>query len=329
MSTDEAGRIDPRALDGAVDWFLRLTSGATTEADRVQWQAWRQANPEHERAWQRTEALTRRFDALPKGVLPGVGQPRSPARRRALGKLIVLASAGGATWFAYRDEAWRGWVAQYRTPVGSRRELTLADHTRVVLNAATSMDVLFDTQQRVIALHAGEILIETAPDPERRSRPFIVRTREGSITALGTRFVVRRDDGVSAVQVLEGAVRVALRGASDDGVRMVPAGMGLRFTDGRATAAERVTGDPSAWQRGMLQVDDMPLSEFLRELSRYRAGWVDCAPEVAHLPISGAFPLTDTDRVLASVAETLRLDLRYRTRYWASIVPHGGGAMNL
>ena len=32
MSTDEAGRIDPRALDGAVDWFLRLTSGATTDA---------------------------------------------------------------------------------------------------------------------------------------------------------------------------------------------------------------------------------------------------------------------------------------------------------
>ncbi|CAB3679010.1 FecR domain-containing protein [Achromobacter pestifer] len=328
MNAGGAGRIDPRALDGAVDWFLRLTSGTATETDRLEWQAWRQADPEHERAWQRTEALTRRFDTLPKGVLPVLGQPWSPARRRALGKLIVLASAGGATWFAYRDEAWRGWVAQYRTPVGARRDLALADASRVVLNASTSMDVLFDAQQRLIALHAGEILVETAPDPERRPRPFIVRTREGSITALGTRFVVRRDDGVSAVQVLEGAVRVAVSGASDDDARIVPAGMGLRFTGGRTAQPEPLTGDPSAWQHGMLQVDNMPLNAFLRELSRYRTGWVDCAPEVMHLPISGAFPLADTDRVLASIADTLRLSLRYRTRYWVSIVPQTG-AMNL
>ncbi|WZB68889.1 FecR domain-containing protein [Achromobacter xylosoxidans] len=85
----------------------------------------------------------------------------------------------------------------------------LADHSRIVLNAATAMDVLFDARQRLIALHAGEILVETSPDPAPVARPFIVRTREGSITALGTRFVVRRDDGVSTVQVLDGAVRVA------------------------------------------------------------------------------------------------------------------------
>lgn len=324
MSTGEAGRIDPRALDGAVEWFLRLTSGTATQTDHLEWQAWRQADPEHERAWQRTEALTRRFDSLPKGVLPVLGQPGSPARRRALGKLIVLASVGGATWFAYRDEAWRGWVAQYRTPVGSRRDVALTDASRIVLNASTSMDVLFDAQQRLIALHEGEILVETAPDPERTSRPFIVRTREGSITALGTRFVVKRDDGVSAVQVLEGAVRVAVSGASGDDARIVPAGTGLRFTSKRTTQPEPLTGDPSAWQHGMLQVDNMPLNEFLRELQRYRTGWVDCAPEVMHLPISGAFPLADTDRVLASIADTLRLSLRYRTRYWVSIVPQAG-----
>jgi transmembrane sensor len=186
------------------------------------------------------------------------------------------------------------------------------------------MDVLFDAQQRLIALHGGEILIETAPDPQQVSRPFIVRTREGSITALGTRFVVRRDDGVSAVQVLEGAVRVALPGASADAARIVPAGMGLRFGGGHIDDAQALTGDPAAWQRGMLQVDGMPLNEFLRELQRYRTGWIDCAPEVAHLPISGAFPLAEPDRVLATVADTLQLGLRHRTRYWVSLVPRGG-----
>ncbi len=319
-----AGRIDPRALDGAVEWFLRLTSGTASEADRADWQAWRRADPEHERAWQRTEALTRRFEALPKGVLPVLGRPRSAGRRRTLGKLALLLSAGGAAWLTCRDEGWRNWVAEYRTPTGARREVMLADHSRVVLNTSTAMDVLFDTQQRLIALHGGEILVETALDPERIARPFIVRTREGSITALGTRFVVRREDGVSAVQVLEGAVLVAPRGVAVEAARRVPAGMGLRFGDGVADRPEPVTGDPSAWQHGMLQVDGMPLKQFLAELQRYRNGWIECAPEVAHLPISGAFPLGDIDRILATVADTLPLQVRYRTRYWVSVLPRGG-----
>ncbi|CAB3623935.1 MAG: FecR domain-containing protein [Achromobacter sp.] len=329
MSASGAGRIDPRALDGAVEWFLRLTSGTASQADHEAWQAWRRADPEHERAWLRTEALTRRFEALPKGVLPVLGQPRSAGRRRALGKLVLLASAGGAGWLAYRDDAWRGWTAQYRTAVGARREVMLADHSRIVLNAATAMDVLFDARQRLIALHAGEILVETSPDPAPVARPFIVRTREGSITALGTRFVVRRDDGVSTVQVLDGAVRVAPRGAASDRARQVPAGMSLRFGDGIDEGLAPVAGDPSAWQRGMLQVDGMPLRTFLAELQRYRSGWIDCAPEVAHLPISGAFPLEDTDRVLATVADTLPLRLRYRTRYWVSVLPRGASGTNL
>ncbi|MBN9475952.1 MAG: iron dicitrate transport regulator FecR [Bordetella sp. SCN 67-23] len=321
MSAGGEESLDPRALDGSVEWFLRLTSGAASKADHEAWQRWRHADPEHERAWQRIEALTRRFEALPEGMLPMLSRPRSPARRRALGKLVLLAGTGGAGWLAYRDDTWRGWTAQYRTAVGAQREVMLADRSRVVLNTATAMDVLFDARQRLIALHAGEILVETAPDPEPVARPFIVRTREGSITALGTRFVVRRDDGVSFVQVLEGTVRVLPRGTGADGARLVPAGMGLRFGDGLASPPEPLSGDPSAWRLGMLQVDGMPLKAFLGELQRYRSGWIDCAPEVAHLPISGAFPLADTDRVLVTVADTLPLRLRYRTRYWVSVLP--------
>ena len=107
------------------------------------------------------------------------------------------------------------------------------------------------------------------------------------------------------MQVLEGAVRVLPSGAAADGARQVPAGMRLSFGDGIGAGLEPVSGDPSAWQRGMLQVDGMPLRTFLAELQRYRSGWIDCAPEVAHLPISGAFPLDDPDRVLATVADTL------------------------
>ena len=53
MSAGKAAGIDPRALDGAIEWFLVLTSGTVTDADQAAWLAWRQADPEHERAWRR------------------------------------------------------------------------------------------------------------------------------------------------------------------------------------------------------------------------------------------------------------------------------------
>ena len=40
-------------------------------------------------------------------------------------------------------------------------------------------------------------------------------------------------------------------------------------------------------------------------LARYRPSALRCAPEVADLPISGAFPLRDTERTLAAVVATL------------------------
>lgn len=308
-----APRIDPRALDGAVDWYVRLSSGVASEADRAAWHAWRASDPEHERAWLRTEAVTQRFDGLPAGALPVLGR----ARRRAVSKLLLLACAGAAGAggvYAWREDRWRGWSAQLRVPAGERREMALEDHSRLVLNGNTALDVQFSAQQRLLALYAGEILVEAAADP----RPFIVRTLAGSVTALSSRFLVRHEGSESEVQVLDGAVRVEPAGGAN--AVLVSQGMRLRFVAARAGELLALQGDPSAWTRGMLQVDGMPLAQFLRELQRYRSGWVDCAPEVADMPISGAFPLGDTDRILEAVADSLGLQLRYRTRYWVSLL---------
>ncbi|ASC65316.1 iron dicitrate transport regulator FecR [Achromobacter denitrificans] len=326
MSAGKAAGIDPRALDGAIEWFLVLTSGTVTDADQAAWLAWRQADPEHERAWRRTEALTRRFEALPEGALPVLARPRSPGRRRALVKLAVLAGAGAAGWSAWRETPWQTWTAQYRTPDGARRELALADNSRIVLNTRTAIDVLFDRAQRLVALHAGEILVDAVPDRGPEPRPFVVRTSEGLIMTASARFVARHDERESRVQVLAGDLRVQPLGASRASV--VPPGTGAAFSAARAASPEALAGDPSAWARGMLQVDGMPLAEFLAELQRYRPGWIDCAPEVADLPISGSFPLADTDRALAAVADTLPLRLRYRTRYWVSVLPRDGAGLS-
>jgi transmembrane sensor len=73
------------------------------------------------------------------------------------------------------------------------------------------------------------------------------------------------------------------------------------------------------WLQGMLVADRQRLADFLADLGRYRPGFVQCAPEVADLRVVGAFPLADTDRVLAMLTEVLPVSVRYATPYWVRV----------
>ncbi|MBL7395987.1 FecR domain-containing protein, partial [Escherichia coli] len=62
-----------------------------------------------------------------------------------------------------------------------------------------------------VRLLRGEAAFTVAPNP---NRPFTVEAGGGSTTALGTRFIVRRDGVQTRVSVTEHAVRVASNPAS-------------------------------------------------------------------------------------------------------------------
>ncbi|MGQ3128901.1 FecR domain-containing protein, partial [Variovorax sp.] len=202
---------------------------------------------------------------------------------------------------------------------GERRELQLADGSRLTLDTASAVDVRFDAAQRLLVLHAGAILVATAPDTAAAHRPFRVQAGGGTLEALGTRFSVRREEeGATAVAVFEGAVRVTPeRGAS----RVLPAGQQTRFGADGIEAFAPADESRVAWTRGMLLADAMRLADFAAELSRYRPGALRCEAAVAGLRISGAFPLDDTDRVLRMLVSTYPVDALTRLRgYWVTLV---------
>jgi len=70
---------------------------------------------------------------------------------------------------------------------------------------------------------------------------------------------------------------------------------------------------------GVISARNMRLSDFIVELSRYRPGVLRCTEEVADLRVSGTFQLADNDQVLALIAQSLRLHVDYRTRYWVTV----------
>ena len=71
----------------------------------------------------------------------------------------------------------------------------------------------------------------------------------------------------------------------------------------------------------MLVASGMRLDRFLAELGRHRPGLLHCDPAIAGLRVSGTYPLADTDRVLDMLRTTLPVEIRFMTRYWATVRP--------
>lgn len=309
--------------EAAAEWFVQLSSESVTTAQRDGFQRWREADPEHERAWQRTQSLMQKFGGLDAGAgMAVLERPRSSARRRAIKHLVVMLTVGGAVVTASRSQVWEVATADYRTAVGEQQTVTLEDGTELVLDTATALDVRFDAVQRLLVLHAGAVMVTTGHRPQDAGRPLRVQTTQGVLTALGTRFSVRAEDGASRLDVFEGAVEVRVRNG-----KVVPltvsAGEGTRFDAARIASLYAVPPTAQVWTNGVLFADAMRLEDFASELSRYRHGYLACDPAVGDLRITGSFPLHDTEAVLRAVTDSLPVRTDAFTRFWVRLVPAG------
>ncbi|MFV0453823.1 MAG: FecR domain-containing protein [Pseudomonas sp.] len=300
------------ALRDAAQWYARLGAAPDCAETRQQWQAWYQQHSLNQWAWQRLENLQAELLGLPGPLARrALGSNVQTNRRTVLKGLILGIGISGLAWTGYRQAPL--WLADQRTVIGERRQLTLADGSRLTLNTASAVDIRFDAQQRLIILRAGEILIETAKD----SRPFKVRSAHGEMRALGTRFNVRQFDGHTELEVLEHAV--AVRNAPYGAELQVDVGLCLSFDERRLDIPQPADPNLSAWSQGRLVIDDWRLDRTLAELQRYRPGVITCAKEVAGLRLSGVFPLDDTDRTLVAIAQALPVRVDSRTRYWVMV----------
>lgn len=315
--------LDAAVLEEAAEWLMRLSENDLSDSERAEWERWKVSSPERGRAWSRAQLLQSKLGGLPSSLaMSALDRPSNPERRAALGKLALLLAVMPVGWGTWKLVESQQGSAHYRTAVGKQRELTLADGSRITLNTDTAIDVLFDTQQRLIHLREGEILVQTAPDTAPRHRPFLVSTRQGQMQALGTRFTVRELSPRTHLAVLEGAVKVVLADSSQTAPLIVNAGQRTDFssqTFGALNSADRYVG---AWAQGLLMADKMRLADFVTELTRYRRGFVRCDPTIADLRISGAFPISDTQRTLNMLVQTYPvLATGHLNGYWVTLSP--------
>jgi transmembrane sensor len=311
-----AAPLDLKTLEAAATWYVQLNDGVPDEACTLAWQSWLQASPQHAAAWARVEALQQQWTRMPQqAALCGLGAAQQQ-RRDVLKILGMLMAVGTGSWLAVEQVPYRSMLAGQRTHAGERRSLQLDDGTQLEMNVDTALDIQFDAHQRLITLYQGEILVQTAKDPAQR--PLSVATRDGSVHALGTQFSVRQWDDHTEVGVLQAAVEIRPRRNDAQPLRL-EAGQRVQFDRDAISAPRPLPQGSTAWVQGMLSVDDWRLGDFITQLGRYRPGVLRCAPAVAHLSISGAFRIDDTDTVLQNLGKSLPVKVTYLTRYWVSV----------
>lgn len=181
-------------------------------------------------------------------------------------------------------------LADYHTGVGERQVVTLADGTRVTLNSASALRVVFSEHERRVVLAAGEALFEMADD----ARPFVVDTAGAAVQGRAATFSVRRDGHV-----------VLARGEAKVGEQPL------------AVAAD--AGAQLGWQRGKLIFNGKPLGQVLQELERYRHGRIVLSDsKLAAMEVSGVFDLDEPQALLRTLEQRYGLKVTYLP--WLAVV---------
>ncbi|MNR76253.1 fec operon regulator FecR [compost metagenome] len=317
VATTAPAANDP-IVEAAIDWIICLRSGDASQSEHDAFKRWRSLDTRHDAAIRHLEQVLGTFDALP--VAPQVRSSarrallNSPDRRKLLrNTLTMLLLGSGTALLAQRMTPLDTVTADLRTATGQRKHIHLADGSHIWLNARSAADIDFDEVTRRIHLRRGEIVVDVAPDVQR---PFVVQSAQGSMRALGTRFLVRQEEGSTILAVLHSSVRIDVAGGAS---RTLVAGQSARFDQKQIELIDIASGDTAAWVDGFIEVHDRPLSEVIAALRPYRSGFLRVTPEAGALRVTGAFPLDDNGRALAALAETLPITIRSRTDYWVSI----------
>lgn len=190
----------------------------------------------------------------------------------------------------------------YTTERQQTSRTALADGSTLDLSARSKVAVNFTDSERHIRLYDGEAQFTVAGDSRR---PFVVESRQASIKALGTIFNVDQRDGITELTVLEGRVSVHPLKQPDWELE-VSAGERLHISSSATGPVQKFDlNSYKSWLQGLVQVEDMRLSELLIEFNRFSATpLVARGHKTRNLRVTGSFDLNkieDNIRILATL----------------------------
>ncbi|WP_433899062.1 DUF4880 domain-containing protein [Pseudomonas sp. PSE1(2024)] len=296
-----------QVAEQAVHWLLEMQQGQLSPRQQQAWQQWFDAHSEHRRAWEHIQRVNSRLRGLSSPLAhAALNAPKSGSRRQALKLLLILGAGSAVTWGMREHNPLPSLLADYRSPVGQRRKISLGAGGQLQLNTASAADVRGDG---LIRLLEGEMLLTA-------TQSFEVQTAQGVLKTQGARINVRQFADRTQIALFEGRVELNAQGRAP---MLLPVARQLSFSTTGVSAAKPLDANSGAWADGMLVAAHMRLGDFLDELGRYRRGQLNCDAKVADLLISGTYPLDDSERILDLLEISLPVKVKRFTRYWVTV----------
>lgn len=308
-------------LETAAALFARLRSETATEADHRDAQLWCARDARHQAAWDAIAAAwgvsgALRADPAVADRLEQIAQAdKAPVTRRLWMPLAIAASVmvlvGATAVLVVQRPSPTGTIAAVdpaapmQVVVGERdgrKNVLLADGSRVMLDSGSAMTVAMARDRRSIHLLRGHAFFEVRKDA---SRPFAVTVGELTAIAVGTAFDVHLGTARADVVTTEGLVRVetAREGPDGTGATMVPAGMKLTQTASTVTLVQVDTQRETLWTQGRIIFTARCLSDVAAEMNRYSRTMLVVAPAAANISISGVFRRGDIGAFATALAQ--------------------------
>lgn len=195
---------------------------------------------------------------------------------------------------------------------GQKLKIFLPDGSTVYMNSESSIsyEKNFSSQSREINL-TGEAFFEVAKDS---LRPFIVRSDNLVVTALGTSFNIRAsaDEQQLSVALLTGMISVQNNDSQDELLFLNPNEAAI--LDKKANALQRKDfnfEEDILWTQGILYFKQIPLTEAFDRLER----WYGVSFIIENLPkkpllVTGKFDNESLENVLRSLSHTTSFETK-------------------
>lgn len=204
-----------------------------------------------------------------------------------------------------------GMVNTMSTPRGGEYQLTLADGTKVWLNAASSITypVAFTGKYRDVSV-TGEAYFEVAHDS---SKPFRVKTGSQIVEVLGTHFNINgyNDEKAIRTTLLEGSVSIS----SNNIRKMLRPGEQASFIRGTLNIQTVDIEEAIAWKNGYFQFVDTDIKTIMRQLARWYDVDVEFDGEATKETFTGRISRhRNLNQVLAIVKGSKSVNLSFEGR---------------
>lgn len=286
-------------IEVAAYWATRLDSNECSPADRAAFEKWRAKAPEHAAAFEKVEAslsaVYRQIDD--PDLIAYAAQVTTGAPRRVwagldgiAASIVLIAVAAFIASLAFTPEdavlkdtvpentAGLEGAAVYRTQVGERSTVTLADGSEVTLNTDTGLRVEFSARERRLQLLRGQAFFKVEKDA---TRPFVVEAGHKRVVAIGTAFDVRFDTA-DQVQITLVEGRIAVDNRIDKGlpdalaeaaprIELSPGQQMLAALNARPSVIEADIEKVTSWSEGRIVFDNDRLRDAVVEVNRYTA----------------------------------------------------------